>query len=144
MLVFFLSLKNRLFFIELTIGVTIHVFNYHFYFHFAFILLQPWCLKCFAANMCIVIFRLYRISVRAGRVVLLLQLFLFQIFSKINKNEDVERQLSHVGLSLRSLGSELQASDACCLRQVQALVRADWIRALVSDCRHGGVGLYGC
>ena len=45
-------------------------------------------------------------------------LFIFQIFSNINKNEGGERLKSHVvvGLSLRSLGSEEQAGAACELR----------------------------
>ena len=47
-----------------------------------------------------------------------LLLFIFQIFSNINKNEGGERLKSHVvvGLSLRSLGSEEQAGEACELR----------------------------
>ena len=48
-----------------------------------------------------------------------LLLFIFQIFSNINKNEGGERLKSHVvvGLSLRSLGSA-QASDGGCLERI--------------------------
>ena len=82
-------------------------------------------------------------------------LFIFQIFNSVNKNEAGECLISHVGDSLRSLGSEDQVGGACerraaaaeggCLRREGGLVGTDLAGAPAVG-RHGScrVRMHGC